>query len=296
MGGRVETRKYLYWSDRQIAVVARDHEVEIPQPPPAAEEESSTRRARNLVLECEPRRCDRNEIALKIEMAVGRRAVWDFVSPPPTRFAKGRGTIVLSELAYGLDNPTMGMAFTSTTASNGCRVAVCLFCSLGSFSQVLTDVTPHVKGWSAPSSRVVSEFVRSRCTIVDPHWGELPALVAEILRISVRQGEEDFEPHTLTRPWHRGFTYGHVSDLGEWFAEIYCDLRASDLLRRVATGLPSAAWAGPPIDEILQWYDRVVVGSPLWIRTPTLRAVTLYDEIPAQELDLDVGCYDDAGR
>jgi hypothetical protein len=296
MGGRVETRKYLYWSGQQIAAVARDHEVEIPGAPPVRADEASTRRARRLVLECEPRRWDRNDTALKIEMAVGRRAVWDFVSPPPTRFAKGRGTIVLSELAYELDNPAMGMAFTSTTASNGCRVAVCLFCGLANFSEVLTDVTPHVKGWSAPSSRVVSEFVRSRCAIVDPCWGDIPALVAEILRISVRQGEEEFEPHTLTRPWHRGFTYGHISDLGEWFAEIYCDVRASDLLRRVAAGLPVGACAGPPIDEILQWYDRVVVGAPLWIRTPSLRAVTLYDEIPAQELDLDVGCYDEAGR
>lgn len=296
MGGRVETRKYLYWSDQRIAAIARDHELELPGPPPTGVDEVFANRPRNLILECGPRRRDRNETALKIEMAVGRRAVWDFVSPPPTRFAKGRGTIVLSELACGLENPTMGMAFTSTTASNGCRVAVCLFCSLADFSEVLTDVTPQVRGWSAPSSRVVSEFVRSRCSIVDPHWGEIPALVAEILRISVRQGEERFEPNTLARPWHRGFTYGHISDLGEWFAEIYCDVRASELLRRVAAGLPVGASAGPPVDEILQWYDRIVVGSPLWIRTPSLRAVTLYDEIPAQELDLDVGCYEEAGR
>lgn len=309
-------RKFLYWSQEQVAAVAGVNGVEIDSGGPASGPADEPERAapgapsgrangargagarrqgpgRRVALEFLPRYRDRNDISRKIEMAVGRRAVWDFVSPPPTRFAKGRGTIVLSELAYDLENPPIGLAFTSTTASNGCRVAVCLFGGLANFADVVTDVTPHVTGWSASSTRVISEFVRSRCAVVDPYWGEVPALVGEILRIAVRQGEENPDIDVLTRPWRRGFTYGHVRDVGEWFAEIYCDVRTADLPGWSRhPGGPVEPEAQHRIDEVVGAYDRVIVGAPLWIRTPSLRALTLYDEISPQELDLDIGVYE----
>ncbi len=123
---------------------------------------------------------------------------------------------------------------------------------------------------------MVCEFVRSRCAAAETPWGATAALVGEVLRIATRQGEEEGYGDVRDRPWRRGFTYGHVGEVGEWFAEVYLDVPAGDL----------------PRPEDAAGYDRVVVGAPLWVRTPSLRALTLYDEIPAQELDLDIGRYE----
>jgi hypothetical protein len=60
------------------------------------------------------------------------------------------------------------------------------------------------------------------------------------------------------QPWQRAFTYGDVPK-AQWLAEIYVDvdLLATDYGR-------------------VDGFRRILVGAPLWIRTPDLRAIRLY--------------------
>ncbi len=144
---RSGARKYLYWSASRIEDIVVENGI---RPVPASVTTMSTP---SLVPcarpEYEPRRLDRNEIATRIEMAIGHDAAWDFTVPPPVRFAHGRGTVVFSEFAYGVENPAMGMVFTEVTGGDGDRVAICLFGSIADYADVITDVTPPVRGWSA---------------------------------------------------------------------------------------------------------------------------------------------------
>lgn len=280
-------RKYLYWAERRIHSIANGSGIRVA----SRHRDGPARRSiphrsqlgpeagTSAGPEFQPRRSDRNELALRVEMALGSEAVSDLAGAAPVRYARGRGTIVFSEFAHEPENPTMGLAFTEV-ARGGARVAVCLFGSIAEYADVITDVAPPVKGWSAASTRVISEFVKSRCTCDDSCWGGTSALVGEVLRVATRQGEENGVDDVVARPWRRGFTYGHVRDVGEWLAEVYLDVRAADLPGVIGMGSGRGS------------YDRVIVGAPLWIRTPSLRALTLYDEIPAQELDLDIGRYE----
>jgi hypothetical protein len=71
----------------------------------------------------------------------------------------------------------------------------------------------------------------------------------------------------LNEPWKRSFTYGDVEDCAEWCAQVYLDV---DL---VEAGL------GPE-----DGFRRILVGAPIWVRTPRLRAVRLYSEFTRDEL------------
>ena len=62
----------------------------------------------------------------------------------------------------------------------------------------------------------------------------------------------------INEPWKRAFTYGHARE-AQWLAKIYLDV---DLL---------TTDHGPQFG-----FRRVLVGAPLWIRTPDPRAIRLY--------------------
>ena len=81
----------------------------------------------------------------------------------------------------------------------------------------------------------------------------------------------DLEP---LKGWRRAFTYGDIQDVAERLAEIYLDV---DLLS-----------AGKGRED---GFRRIIVGAPVWIRTPRLRAIRMYNEYSRAELE-DTGPYD----
>jgi hypothetical protein len=70
----------------------------------------------------------------RVERAIGQLAVEDFVTPPPTAFAKGCGEVTIA-VYERWSRPKKNkrnavIVHTRTKASNGCRVEYCLFGSI----------------------------------------------------------------------------------------------------------------------------------------------------------------------
>src|ERR1700720_3389553 len=84
-------RRYHYWSDRSIKQIATDNDIALsgrlrwglgfPSFPFIAQ----------LQLGADGQELKRNQVARKIETAIGLHAVEDFITPPPVSFAKGTG-------------------------------------------------------------------------------------------------------------------------------------------------------------------------------------------------------------
>ena len=91
----------------------------------------------------------------------------------------------------------------------------------------------------------------------------------EALKIADGQGLKgrDDDPVNM-QPWRRAFTLGDVRETAEWLAEVYYDV---DLVSEI----------GEPFDG----YGRIIIGAPLWIMTPYVKNIRLYEEHTLAALD-----------
>ncbi|MEV4813851.1 hypothetical protein [Micromonospora avicenniae] len=263
MGELASIRKYLYWSERRVSALAQDNNIDLDRARKTVLKSPQGPFLPQIEREMRPRPSSRHDRAIRLEHAIGSLAVSDFVTPPPAQFARGRGTLVLSDFVDQVEgSASMITAFTTTTSSDGTRVAVCMFGSFSNLADVVADSTPRAMGWSSSSAPEVSRFILCRCEATDGSESPLD-LAIEAINVCGFQGQHGPESDAviLAEPWRRGFTYGHVSEVGEWFMEVFYD---SDLR------------CTP--HRFQEHFDRVIVGAPLWIRTPTLRSLELYDE------------------
>ncbi|WP_139217992.1 hypothetical protein [Micromonospora phaseoli] len=196
--------------------------------------------------EREPRGLYRNEIADRVERAIGDLAVEDFVTPPKARFAKGTGHVEFTRLVGC--TPSRVILGVRSVASDGTRVAVCLFGSRDNLAGSVSTETCHVGGSEATSSGasisswLVEGFPEGRAGSVDPRSISLEA-------VSIAFGNGAGWASRQDRG-KRECTFDEVDDL-EWFAEIYSDVVLD----------PSGWSSGGSV-------GRVVIGAPLWVRTP----------------------------
>jgi hypothetical protein len=146
-------------------------------------------------------------------------------------------------------------------------VAVCLFGSMDNFLEYVQSTGPGFDGgplkeaWVSSSAPAVYDFIASRGTQFDNGLYSTPEdMAVEALKIAYDQGltgPADAR-RGINEPWKRAFTYGHARE-AQWLANIYLDV---DLLTT---------------DHGSQFgFRRVLVGAPLWIRTPDPRAIRLY--------------------
>ena len=101
--------------------------------------------------------------------------------------------------------------------------------------------------------------------VTEPSIEEI-ALAA--LQVAESQGMRGPTVDPPLKGWRRGFTYGDIQGTAEWLAEIYLDI---DLL--------STSYGR------IHGFRRIIVGAPLWIRTPRLRAIRVYKEYSTSELE-----------
>ena len=87
-------------------------------------------------------------------------------------------------------------------------------------------------------------------------------MAIEALKIAKTQGLT-YESGDRVEAWLRGHTYGDLLD-AEWFAEVFLDI----------------SFDGCTHDGC----NRVLVGAPLWIRTPSLRSIRMYSDFKRREL------------
>jgi hypothetical protein len=251
-------RRYAYWSDRRIRQIAADNDIALERrlrwtskikAPFVAE----------LEIGQEGRRLRRNEIARKIEDAIGELAVADFVTPPPVHFAKGIGRIAFSQFV-GVSTVNKGMvAHTSVSSSNGHCVEVCMFGSLDNMAGYAGAHDRTIDGWVSSAAPAISAFLKSRGTINRSQWDDPESISVEALRIATEQGAAPDSQRG--KAWTRGFTLSHADD-SEWFAEIYTDV----VLDKNRCNLDEAV-------------DRIIIGAPLWIRTPGAQSITRYQAL-----------------
>ncbi len=254
-------RRYAYWSDRRIRQIAADNGI------PLERRLRWTSKLKvpfigELEIREEGRTLRRNEIIRRIEEAIGEFAVGDFVTPPQVRFAKGIGRILFSQFV-GISTINEGIvAHTSVCSSNGCRVEVCMFGSMENMADYVGAHDPTTGGWVSSAAPAIFAFLENRGASNRSQWDDPESIAVEALKIATKQGVvPDSEDGN---PWTRGFTLSHTDD-SEWFAEIYADVE-----------LDKSRW---DLDEAV---DRIMIGAPLWIRTPGAQSVMRYHTLRAQ--------------
>ncbi len=262
LGGTVE---YLYWSSRRtnrfledngLVVQPVTHTISSPSLSWLPIFSRSTSSSGGL----------RPQVAKRIETALGQIAVTRFNAPGPVTYAKGTSTVVFGEFITWLVQPERQPAVMFTEVDydrrNRRSVAVCLYGSMDNFSEYVQSVGPGYnggpleEGWVSSSAPAVYNFIKSHGKQFDRLF--TPEIMAiEALKVADGQGIykafQDIELG-IYRPWQRSFTYGDVRR-AEWLAQIYLDVE----LHTTEDG-----------------FRRVLVGAPLWIRTPKLRSVRLY--------------------
>jgi hypothetical protein len=279
MGELGGTTEYLYWSSRRTGRFMEDNALTpnsvtntistpsfswLPTFSRSSSKTSGTRPA----------------IAKTIERSLGKIAVTSFGAPGPIRYAKGTSTMVFGRfMTWGTKTrPSRRPAvmFTSMDYDRRDRdsVAICLFGSMDNFPEYVQSAGPGYadEGWVSSSAPAVYNFIKSHGKEYDWPCETPEEMVSDALRIADGQGIYlPFEECDLgtKRPWKRSFTYGDASR-AQWLAQIYLDV---DL---VAGGLDRE-----------DGFRRILVGAPLWIRTPVLNPVRLYAETNDPEVQFD---------
>lgn len=258
MGERGGIGRYAYWSDRRIRGIASDNGIAL--------ERRLRWRAKLRIIPFVPEfeigqeaaTLGRAEIARRLEVAIGDHAVEDFVTPPSVRFAKGTGRVSFAQFA-GVATVNDGVVVhTSVRSSTGDRVEVCLFGSLDNMRDYVVASDKTGGGWVSSAAEAIHLLVASRGTVNTSQWDDPESISVEALKIAQDQGISGRREEHEGKPWTRGYTLSHAED-SEWFAEIHTDVV-----------LDKSRWR---LDEDV---DRILIGAPLWVRTPQPQAVTRY--------------------
>jgi hypothetical protein len=264
LGGIVE---YLYWSERRTSRFIEDNGLSIPQVTHTVTAPSFrwlpafSRTATN------PSNL-RAQKAMRIEQALGAIAVTRFDGPRPIKYAKGVGTVVFGEfisLLHPPRQPAVILTVMDYDRRDRDSVALCLYGSMDNFPEYIQSAGPCSNGdtyggWVASSAQAVFHFIRSHGQIFNGPIGPVQ-MALDALQIADGQGMYKGMPGGglgMDRPWERAFTYGDAQR-AEWLAQIYLDVDLET-----------------DHGERVDGFRRVLVGAPLWIRTPRPRAIRLY--------------------
>jgi hypothetical protein len=272
LGGTVE---YLYWSTRRTGRFMEDNDLSV-QPVTRTFTSPAFGWLPTFSRTTTSANGTRPQIAKAIEDALGQTAVAKFNAPGPIRYAKGTGKVVFGDFISATEQEDESPAVMFTVADHSRRhrdgVAVCLFGSMDNFPEVIRESGPRVEwGWSSSAARSVFKFLKSQGKEIEGYgFLDTPGDICyAALQIARDQGiyKASWEcTYGLDRPWERAFTYGDARQ-AQWLAQIYLDMTRKDL---EADGFDFPRW-----DEAIP-YQRVLIGAPLWIRTPGPQAITLY--------------------
>lgn len=283
LGGTVE---YLYWSTRRTSRFLEDNDLPV-QPvtrtftSPAFGWLPTFSRSKTSASGTRP------QIAKVIEGALGRTAVSKFDAPGPIQYAKGMSTVVFGDFMSATiqEDESPAVMFTVADYSRRYRdaVAVCLFGSMDNFPEYIRESGPRTgRGWTSSAARSVFKFLKSHgkeiegvgLTDMDTP-GEMCHAALQIARDQGTHKPSWECTYGLDKPWERAYTYGDARQ-AQWLAQIYLDMAREEIIRDMAREDFEAD--GFDLDKFSEAvpYRRVLIGTPLWIRTPGPRAVTLY--------------------
>jgi hypothetical protein len=270
-GSRSPGRKVLYWSERRVRAVAEGHGIHL-QPRATTEWTTPAWGLLPVAKRRQPTRpLSRIEQARAVEDGLGESIEREFGSNDPCAFATGRTTVSFARL-QGVASDNHAVIFAEVAPPLGPPIAICLFGSMTNFIEFLGAAAitsyerPEYEGWSSSAAPDVLAFIGSRCSKLPSFYTSNAHIGVEALKIANSQGVRgDANDPINRRPWRRAFTFGDIQETAEWLAEVYCDIDLSNEI------------AGP-----FDGYKRIIIGAPLWIMTPYLKSIRLYEEhIPA---------------
>lgn len=154
-----------------------------------------------------------------------------------------------------------------TYSSTGVRVDVCLFGSLENTADYVGGSDQPPAGWSSSAARTIALYIQSRGTVNNSQWDDPESLAVEALKIATEQGVTGTWDEHQNKPWTRGFTFGHATE-SEWYAQIYNDVV-----------LDKDRWTFNRDGGISPGVERILIGAPLWVRTPGAHAITRYRDL-----------------
>lgn len=266
MGELGVIRRYAYWSERKIVAIAADNGIPVDRSRGWKAKLGSVPLIGSTEFIQEARDLTRAEKANRIETALGAAAVADFVTPPSVRFAKGIGHVEFAQFIRPEKRPTAVVIHTTVCSSSGNRVGICLFGSLDNTAGFIGGSDKPPGGWTSSSMWAIDSLIKSRGAIIKPMWDE-ESLAIEALKIATQQGVTGRSQDHAGQPWTRGFTLGST-EASEWLAEIYLDVEVD----KVRWNLQRDGISSPDV-------SRILVGAPLWVRTPGPDAVTRYRDL-----------------
>jgi len=263
MGERGYVGKYLYFSERRVQTVAGDNGIRLGRtstsvtgklgaPGVASVEASRSFGAASL---------DRDTVSALIERGIGDHAVSQFHTPSPVHFAKGVGSVAMSEFMASGDR--RAIFHTRVVRDDGYRTDIVLFGSMDNLPDFIANDDLFSSGWTSSAAKSIEIFLRSGENTWDGPDEGGQALAREALKVALRQGISKASAADPSRPQLRGFTIGHAEDV-EWFAEVHMDVE-----------IDPERWS-PDFEEAMST-ERIIIGAPLWIRTPRPQAVELYN-------------------
>jgi hypothetical protein len=282
-GGYIE---YLYWSSRRTDRFLEDNDL-ADKPVTRTVTSPSLGWIPTFSQSTTSSGTSRPRVARNIEKSLGQIAVSRFDAPGPIHYAKGVSTVVFGEFLLGVnseDPRQPAVMFTAVDYDHDDRdsVALCLYGSMDNFPEYVQASGPALgggplqgaAGWVSSSAPKIYSFIKSHGQKPDDRYWTPEHLAREALKIANGQGIcrafADCE-FGLNKPWQRAFTYGDARE-AEWFAQIYLDVDMEATQSGRADG-----------------FRRVLIGAPLWIRTPDPRAVRLYSRTEDTDVVLDRG-------
>jgi hypothetical protein len=285
MGELGGTTEYLYWSARRTSRFMEDNDLSI---------ETVTKTFTSPSIGWLPTfsrsktsaSWTRPQIAKAIEGTLGQTAVTRFDAPGPIQYAKGTSVVVFSEFKHAYSKrdqpdrrPTVILTMVDYSRRDRESVAVILFGSMDNYPEYIQDAGPKQSyGWSSSAAPTVFDFIKSHGKDLGgpPNGGSPGELAISAFNIAYSQGIGGFNKaiHGMDKPWMRAYTYGDARE-AQWLAQIYLDVSREEL---EAEGISTNDYA----------YDlpisRIMVGAPLWIRTPKPHSIMVY----ANRDDLDM--------
>jgi hypothetical protein len=248
MGELGAINRYLYWSDRRVRNITADNNIDVDDRWRLALRSPAFKLLPQAEVTKERRAVQRHEVALRVERAIGQRAVEDFVTPPPVAFAKGCGKVTFAEytpwhVKKGAKRQAV-IIHTRTESSSGCRVEICLFASIENCASYLPGSDAQAPMWSSSSTPFIEEFIANQGRKKAQLYDDDEEIAVEILRVFNNEG-------MINR-----FVFNRNAS-ADWFAEVYHDVE-----------LDKDRWHFRPGDtDVPEPVDRIVIGAPLWVRT-----------------------------
>jgi hypothetical protein len=263
--------KYVYWSDRAVDAFVNDNGMK------KLERDISFKSPTLAGLAPEvgvtQRRLDsRMGLSKSILRKLGKRAETDLTAnKQDPHYIRGRGFISFGQFVAGDGDPLGALMFTRLSASDGSRIVVCMFGSLDGFPGYVTEAgTSLLGGWTSSAWATVKRFIDNGCTHDIEIWGNRYS-ESEISFYAYQVASGQGLGRGGAYPWNRGYTFGDVNSSGEWLLEVYYDAHRNYF----------------DLDD--QWYfdsgnyDRILIGRPLWVRTPIERNIRLYGRYSREE-------------